>query len=1200
MKKILPLLGLGWLALTSPEAEAAKWVTPYNFTDLEWHTIETEHFAFHYPKSKDMEDNPHALTAEYSAKRFAEFAEENWYDMCAEFNYFLKERVHVLVLNHGDELEGFTIPSWDWIVMSANPGGGLFSYSRGRMEWFSTVFAHEFAHVVSLKAYRATAEPTFTTAVGGLYQNGINRPITRDSDGKTKTAFNNVGIGFELPFADSDSVWWVEGGAEFWSASTNVNWWTTARDRTIRVSLMEDRLLTYEEWHHKVTAGWNDGERWYQGGHSFALYLRERFGADVMARFALEYAKGWRPLFETVVEDVTGVDCRTLYDDWIAYITERYDDQYADVQAVGEVAGLEMLASRPEWEYKTPSERDTWMGDKEGLFGEDSRHWFGRKSQREREQAKERTGLYQYDPRTSDDGNWIGVVNRGSIQVKKMNRQENRTLTGASGSVDGIGAQERGLQSFSIPYAAFDHGWDFTPSNDGIVLTGHEESHPRNKMHALTRVYLEKDGYDWKQLVYYKFPDLVEEENGNESYLTRRPSKGFFNKRLWHGEWNVIPNTLRAHDPAVSPDGKRIAFLQYTDGTVNLGTINFDGSDKQLLTEYTDGNWMRIVDWSPDGKQLVFMMFRNFQQNLYTVNADGSNLKPIMMDEWEEQDPHWGQDGKIYFAADPSGIDNIYSFDPKTGQFLQVTNVITGAVSPHITKDGDLVYNYYTANGWKVYSLHKNEFLNDDVTHLFATAPEQEHIDTYLAQTIDLSKYDEMTRPYSPMKSLSSPVVIPLVRMQQNQTDWGLQSGVQFQIMDYAQMNQLFAFALLGEDSIFQMGYTNDMFLPSFSIYGGHFQGKNTQGFLLDADSDPTTTADQGIYELKRTIMQNFGGASVSYTWNGVFNTALGVSGYDFSIKNVDDIRFERFMWSAVPYMQFNWSNNSWLSRSINPYYGRSVQGTISHGFTDIVFPDTGSVTIDDGEELDKYRFNQLELRWNEIIPIPSFGSKILGEAQKRRHVVYFDGHLGMLDRNVSINDEFRAGGRHPYNFGYGSIQPNSQFAGYPSWSLSGETMMIFNTGYRFPLTRPEQRWMAGPFYLVGLAGQVSATAGNLWSFVPPSDPSKFYRSRYNERVAYDPSDIKREIPFVDTAYKNGNRMLYDVSAEVRMSSVLYHTMSWDSFVRVAYGFNEIRGFGDVDGDMIFDSSDNTLNSELSNETEPAGIRLYLGFGTGW
>ena len=119
----------------------------------------------------------------------------------------------------------------------------------------------------------------------------------------------------------------------------------------------------------------------------------------------------------------------------------------------------------------------------------------------------------------------------------------------------------------------------------------------------------------------------------------------------------------------------------------------------------------------------------------------------------------------------------------------------------------------------------------------------------------------------------------------------------------------------------------------------------------------------------------------------------------------------------------------------------------------------------------------------------PLFGSKILGEAQQRRHVLYFDGHLGMLDRNVSINDEFRAGGRHPYNFGYGSIQPNSQFAGYPSWSLWGDHD---DPQYRvsFPIDSTKQRWMAGPFYLVGLAGQVSATAGNLWSYVPPSDPS--------------------------------------------------------------------------------------------------------------
>ena len=91
-----------------------------------------------------------------------------------------------------------------------------------------------------------------------------------------------------------------------------------------------------------------------------------------------------------------------------------------------------------------------------------------------------------------------------------------------------------------------------------------------------------------------------------------------------------------------------------------------------------------------------------------------------------------------------------------------------------------------------------------------------------------------------------------------------------------------------------------------------------------------------------------------------------------------------------------------------------------------------------------------------------------------------------------------------------------------------------------------------------------------------------------------------REIPFKDIAYKNGNYMLYDLSFELRMSSVLYHTMSWDSFFRLAYGFNEIRGWGDVDGDDIFDTNDSAVGDELSNETEPAGFRIYLGLGTGW
>jgi len=139
-----------------------------------------------------------------------------------------------------------------------------------------------------------------------------------------------------------------------------------------------------------------------------------------------------------------------------------------------------------------------------------------------------------------------------------------------------------------------------------------------------------------------------------------------------------------------------------------------------------------------------------------------------------------------------------------------------------------------------------------------------------------------------------------------------------------------------------------------------------------------------------------------------------------------------------------------------------------------------------------------------------------------------------------------------------------------------------------------------GPFYLYDLTGQIGGTAGNLWSYRPPTQEGEYYINGFGDRVAYNSGGIRREIPFVDTAYKNGNYLLYDMAAELRLSATAFNTVGWNSFFRVAYGFNEIGGFGDVNGDDIQDTTDDGLNSELSNEKEPAGFRFYVGLGTGW
>lgn len=1174
MHRTLSRLAAGALALSalalSNDAEA-KFVFPYNHPDLDWYSIETEHFVVHYPVSKRSKDegNEHALTGEWSARKIAQVSEDMWEPMCAQFNYYLKERIHIVLLNQSDDLEGFTIPPWDWIEISANPGG-TFYRSRGRMEWFSDVMVHEFAHVVSLKANAAHAEGVQGVMIGGLYQDGI-----RDMDS-----------GAQFFIFDGDSVFWTEGGAEYWSDNSGWNWWTAARDQNIRMTVLEDRLLTYDEWHTRAAKyGWNDSERYYQQGYSFGQYLRQRFGEKTYAKFALEYGKGWRPQWETVIEDVLGVDAETLYWDWRKYVTERYTAQADRVKARGEVLGHELTKGPSDWDFDTPSKRDKYM----------------KKPRWERELTKERTGTYQWEPRVSPDGKYWGVLNRARVYVNRADEDQIFALSGVA-PADAAKSDESGRLSVAVN-ADFEHGWDFVPGAEvpTIVLTGREDEHPRAAVPGANAFRFEGDGYNWKELYIYRFPER-EEKEGNRTFRTASRKSVLRREVYPEGSWEVIPNTKRGSDPSVSPDGKRVAYFEYTDGTLNLVTINIDGTDKKAITSYTDGTWFQKVDWSPDGKQLVFAMFRHFQQDLWVVNADGTGLRPLTWDHWEKMDVNWADDGWIYFSAEPDGIFNIYRMKPDGGSIEQITNVIGGASSPQITKDGNLVYSYSTAHGWKVYGLPREEFMGAPADHLFRTGSEIDAptVEKSLAQTEDLSHWAQTTHPYRPSQALMAPTAVPMFRLENDtMTNWGLTGGFQVFMQDYVEKHGGFAMALLGEDPFFLGQYFFQGWYPNIGLTAYHVQTKFDLGYKLDQDQNPETTTDQEIFEGKQHQYSNIAFLTVDYPWNGGLSTSLYAQALEFGFKGVADTNFLRYQYGGEAGVNIAWNGIAAFGlREANPV-GRAVNLALARAWTDITYAPYGGVLSDDGQQLDAYAYNKGELRWTENIPVPTLGLPVLKKARDKQHMLQLDTRFGYIDRNVNFQDEFRAGGQHPYFFGNGSLRPNTQFAGYPGFSLSGETMGIVNLQYRFPLSR-YRVWRVGPLTTYGAFFQFGGTAGNLWSHRPPEDPSLYYRTRFGERVARNDEDIRREIPFVDVAYKNGNRMLYDASAELRVQSVMFHGSPWDSFIRVAYGFQEIRGYGDVDGDNIFDTSNNGFGDELSNETEKPGPRVYIGFGTGW
>lgn len=1176
-------LALGLAAgagLWSPVAEA-KFVFPQNHPDLEWQSIETEHFFVHYPTSKKSREdgNEHYLTAEYAARRTAQSVEQMWAEMCGELDYYLKEKIHVVVLNQSDDLEGFTIPSWDWVEISSNPGSYFFRM-RGRMEWFSDVMIHEFAHVVSLKAGSAFSEGANGALVGGLYSNGIDR----GSVGGTDTAA-------ELYFANAHPWWWVEGGGEFWSDESGYYWWSAQRDQLLRTSVLEDRLLSFEEWSvYRASLDWNDGEREYQQGHAFAWYLRERFGPDTMTNLSKAYGEGWHPTFDGTFEEVVGVPLRQVYDDFINTITERYTAQVAEVKRRGEAEGYELTTTgRQPWDYTDAAGRDEWL----------------KKLPRDREDKREASGTWQVFPKVSPDGRWYGLHDRGGLRVRAMDEQAVYALSGAPQS-DPLSVFEQSRLTASYPMG-FMHGWDFVPGQDAVVITGSE--HSMEPGWASDHLRVELDGYNWNQIWYVNLTPYEAKKKGKTLEFLQPGSKA--GTTVYEGAF-PIPNTMRGADPVVSPDGEWVAYLEYSDGTNNVAVIRPDGTDKKLLTEFNDGTWFQGLDWSPDGKQLVFSMFKNYQQDLYVMNADGSGLKALTFDANEVQDAHWAWDGNIYFSAAPEGIFNIFRMNPESASVTQLTNVVGGANAPWLTPDGNLLYTNFTSHGWKTFAIPSEEFANFPAEHLFrfGQAIEPEQVAAHVGYEENLSAYAEQTTAYRPLRNLMSPTAVPLLQFGNDSlSNWNIQGGVQFYAQDFVEDHIFLAQALLGEDldAFVVWGYQG--WYPNFQLQYRHLEAKYDFAYALDADGDYNTTDDRTIYEGRNHQSFDLVALSVFFPWNSRLELGTFLGGYLYGFTDVSSARSQPFALQAWADLNARYSTILFTRAPANPRGGYVLDLNYRRGYSNVVYRPYYGVDVDDGELLDIYGFNQLEARYTHHIPVPDIFNKALGRPE-RDPTLQVDIQAGAIDRNVRYNDEFRAGGRHPYFWGSGVIQPNTQFSGYPAASLSGETMLMASLAYRFPLwTRIHRN--VGPLHFDGLYMQFMGTAGNLWSFRPPTEPGTYYVDRFDQRIALDPSQIRREIPFVDYSYKNSpvdpvtgevnpNYLLTDVGTELRLQATMFTRSTWNSFLRLAYGFNEIRGIGDVDGDDIIDTSDNTLGDSLSNETEKPGLRVYVGLGTGW
>jgi TolB protein len=118
-------------------------------------------------------------------------------------------------------------------------------------------------------------------------------------------------------------------------------------------------------------------------------------------------------------------------------------------------------------------------------------------------------------------------------------------------------------------------------------------------------------------------------------------------------------------EPAVSPDGSKIAFSSDRPGRTMIYTMNADGSNVKRLTEA--GQFNAAPAWSPDGKKLAFAGQAGANFDIFVVNADGTNMIRLTSAKRangrpaNNEDPSWSPDGRfVMYTSDRTGKNQIY------------------------------------------------------------------------------------------------------------------------------------------------------------------------------------------------------------------------------------------------------------------------------------------------------------------------------------------------------------------------------------------------------------------------------------------------------------------------------------------------------------------------------------------------------------
>ncbi len=176
-------------------------------------------------------------------------------------------------------------------------------------------------------------------------------------------------------------------------------------------------------------------------------------------------------------------------------------------------------------------------------------------------------------------------------------------------------------------------------------------------------------------------------------------------RRITNGTWDDIT-------PAISPDGKRIAFASRRNGFFDIYILDLDNGATTRITDSLA--YDASPSWSPDGQWLVYETYENGYLDIQIRSAVDPDQAPIQLtsDAFADNSPVWSPQGRqVAFVSNRTGNDEIWvaNLDQAgSGQFINASNRPQGDES-HPAWSGDGTRLAWSSSGGNaaagIYSL---------------------------------------------------------------------------------------------------------------------------------------------------------------------------------------------------------------------------------------------------------------------------------------------------------------------------------------------------------------------------------------------------------------------------------------------------------------------------------------------------------------